>query len=267
MLEKRKSSGDGGGGSSELDSWDAPPILKAQMAFSIIWFCIILYLISRLIKVMRNVPSRERQPYVLLLVSAISFDIALTMNTIAIRIDDTLLASPYVALSSTIRPLYQQAPLLFTMAGLWVFRKRSKLIIYGKEAIGVPYAGQMWKFTADWTVTSCSLLFLILAVTVNAVGNSLYWSGDISYPQYRRFFDAQLRLIYVQFTCYFVLTIIFIVTGLTLAGAFNRQMGRSDVVRCFPTRLRTRLNFNAGNSSDAELGHALAHHPCALHPN
>jgi len=244
MLEKRKSrgGGGGGGGGSGVDNWDAPPLVKAEMAFEIIWFCFVLYLISALIKVMRNVPSRERQPYILLLCSAIFLDIALIMNAVAIRIVDTVFAPTYVPLGSTIRPLYQQASVLFTMAGLWVFRKRSKLIIYGKGARGIPYAGQMWKFVADWTVTSCGLLFLILATIVNAVGNSLYLNRDISRLRYVRFFDAQLGLAYVQFAFYFILTIDFVVAGLTLTGAFNRQTGRSDVVRRFPTRLRTRLN-------------------------
>jgi len=233
MLERRKSrgGGGGGGGGSVVDDWNAPPLLKAQMAFEIIWFCIILYLISTLIKVMRNVPSRERQPYILLLVSAIFFDIALIMHAVAIRIDDTVLASTYVALNSTIRLLYQQAAVLFTMAGLWVFRKRSKLIIYGKGARGIPYAGQMWKFVVDWTVTSCGLLFLMLGVIVSAVGTSLYLSLNISYLRYLRTFDAQLGLVYVYLAFYSILTMVFVVTGLTLTGAFNRQTGRSDVVR------------------------------------
>ena len=231
MLEKRKSRGGGGGGGSVVDDWDAPPLVKAGMAFEIIWFCIILYLISALIKVMRNVPSRERQPYILLLVSAIVLDIALIMNAVAIRISDTVFTSTSLPLTCTIRPLYHQPELLFTMAGLWVFRKRSKLIIYGKEARGIPYAGQMWKFIADWTVTSCGLLFLILATIVNAAGTSLVLSRDISYLHYLRIFDAQLGLAYVYFAFSVIITIIFVVTGLTLTGAFNRQTGCPDVVR------------------------------------
>jgi len=230
MLERRKGRGGGGGGSG-VDDWDAPPLVKAHMAFQIIWFCIILYLISTLIKVMRNVPSRERQPYILLLVSAIVLDIALIMNAVAIRISDTVFTSTSVPLTCTIRPLYHQPELLFTMAGLWVFRKRSKLITYGKGARGIPYAGQMWKFIADWVVTSFSLLFLILTTIVNAVATSLVLSRDISYLHYLRIFDAQLGLAYVYFAFYSILTIIFVVTGLTLTGAFNRQTGRSDVVR------------------------------------
>jgi len=269
MLEKRKSrggGGGGGGGGSGVDNWDAPPLVKAQMAFDIIWFCIVLYLISTLIKVMRNVPSRERQPYVLLLVSAIFLDIALIIDAVQIRLDDTTFATRE-ALSSTIRTLYQQAPFLFTMAGLWVFRRRSQLIIYGKGVRGIPYAGQTWKFVADWTVTCFGLLFLILAVAVTAVGDWLYFSDLISYRDYLRLFDAQLGLTYVRFAFCAILTIVFVVTSLTLTGAFNRQTGRSDVVRCFPTRLRTRLKFNAGHSSDADLGHALAHHPYTLRPS
>ena len=194
MLEKRKSrGGGGGGGGSVVDDWDAPPLEKAQMAFDIIWFCIVLYLISTLIKVMRNVPSRERQPYVLLLVSAIFLDIAFIMGAVAIRLDD-MTFDTYIALTRTFRILYQQAPLLFTMAGLWVFRRRSQLIIYGKGARGIPYAGQMWKFVADWTVTCFGLLFLILAVAVNAVGDWLYFSDLVSYRDYLRLFDAQVLL-------------------------------------------------------------------------
>jgi len=125
----------------------------------------------------------------------------------------------------------------------------------------------MWKFAADWTVTSCSLLFLTLSVIVDAAGASRLYSGDISHLDYFRYVDAQVGLTYVEFAFYSILTIIFVVTGLTLTGAFSQQTGRSDVVRCFPTRLRTRLKFNAGHSSDADLGHALAHHPYALHSN
>src|SRR5258706_3938313 len=89
MLEKRRSGGGGGGGgSSGIDDWDAPPVIKAQMAFEIICFCIVLYLISTLVKVLRNVPSRQRQPYIVLLVSAIFLDIGLIMHAVAIRIND-----------------------------------------------------------------------------------------------------------------------------------------------------------------------------------
>ena len=102
MLEKRKSRGGGGGnGSSVSDDWDAPPLLKAQMAFEIIWFIIVLYLILALIKVLPNVPSRHRQPYILLLVSAIFLDIGLIMHAISIRVDDITDTTTSIALSST----------------------------------------------------------------------------------------------------------------------------------------------------------------------
>jgi len=120
MLEKRRSrgGGGGGGGGSVIDDWNAPPLTKAQMAFEIIWFCIILYLISTLIKVMRNVPSRERQPYILLLISAILFDIALVIHAVTIRIGAMIFPFPLVALDSTFAVLHIQAAVLFTMAGL-----------------------------------------------------------------------------------------------------------------------------------------------------
>ena len=89
----------------------------------------------------------------------------------------------------------------------------------------------MWKFVVDWTVTSCGLLFLSLAVIVNGVALSLYYNFDISYLHYLRFFDAQLGLVYVYFAFCSILTIVFVVTGLTLTDAFNQQPGRSDVVR------------------------------------
>ena len=169
MLEKRKSRGGGGGDgdSSAIDDWDAPPLVKASMAFEIIWFCIVLYLISVLVKVLRNVPSRHRQPYILLLVSAIFLDIGLIMDAVAIRTEDITDVITNFALTSTLNLLWQQPKALFTIAGLWVFRKRSHLIIYGQGATGIPYAGQMWKFVVDWTMASFSLLFLVLAVTVD----------------------------------------------------------------------------------------------------
>ena len=266
MLEKRKGrSRGGGGGSFGIDDWDAPPLLKAQMAFEIIWFSFILYLISTLFKIIGNVGSRQRQPYILLLVSAILLDISLIMDAVMIRITDTTIGPTYLALISTINPLWLQPTVLITMAGLWVFRKRSQLIIYGKGARGIPYAGQMWKFVLDWIVTSCSLLFLILWVVVYAVGFSLYWSDAIGYSDFYRFIDAERGLSYVEFAFYFILTIVFVVTGLTLSSAFKRQTGRPDVVRHFLTRLSAGVEFNAGHSSNADLGHALAYHSCALH--
>ena len=236
MLEKRKSRGGGGGGSgsSIVDDWDAPPLVKAQMAFEIIWFIIVLYLISALIKVLPNVPSRHRQPYILLLVSAIFLDIGLIMHAVAIRIDDITDAITSLALSSTFSLLWQQPKVLFTMAGLWVLRKRSYLITYGKGATGIPYAGQMWKFVVDWIVTSFGLLFLLLAVLVDSVGYSLYWNFVTSYTNYKSLYNASVGLTYVYYAFYFILTIIFVVTAITLSGAFKRQMGHPDVVRHFP---------------------------------
>ncbi len=240
MLEKRKSRGGGGGGSSFVDDWDAPPLLKAQMAFEIIWACVVLYLISALIKVLPNVPSRHWQPYILLLVSAILLDIGLVMDAVAIRIDDILFGSTYIALSGTTILLWQQPIALFTMAGLWVFRKRSHLIIYGKGATGIPYAGQM-------TVASFCLLFLVLSVTVYVAGYSLLFDFVISYARYLSIYDAQVGLLYVQYAFYFILTIIFVITAITLSGAFNRQTGHPDVVRHFFTRMRTPVHFNVGH--------------------
>jgi len=238
MLEKRKGRGGGGGGGGSgidiSDNWDAPPLLKAQMAFEIIWFCIVLYLISLLAKAIRNVPSHRRQPYILLLVSAIFLDIGLIMRAITMRIDVPF-GPTSLALHSIVTLLWQQPIALITMAGLWVFRKRSQLLIYGEGATGIPYAGQMWKFVVDWTVTSCGLVFLLLAVIVNAVGYSLYYSDVIGYPEYLRYHDAQIGLSYVLFAFYFILTIIFVVTGFTLSAAFKQQMGKPDVVRHFPT--------------------------------
>ena len=239
MLEKRKSRGGGGGGSSFVDDWDAPPLIKAQMAFEIIWACIVLYLISALIKVLPNVPSRHRQPYILLLVSAILLDIGLVMDAVAIRIDDILFGSTFIALSSTITLLWQQPIALFTMAGLWVFRKRSHLIIYGKGATGMPYAGQMWKFVVDWKIASFNLLFLAFAIIVYVTGNSLLLDFVISYARYLSLYNAQVGLLYVQYAFYFILTIIFFITAITLSGASNRQTGHPDVVRHFFTRMRT----------------------------
>ena len=235
MLEKRKSRGGGGGnGSSVADDWDAPPLLKAQMAFEIIWFIIVLYLISTLVKVLRNVPSRHRQPYILLLVSAIFLDIGLIMHAIAIRIDDITDSTTTIALSSTSSLLWQQPKVLFTMAGLWVLRKRSHLIIYGKGATGIPYAGQMWKFVVDWIVTSFGLLFLLLAVIVDSVGSAIYWNLRTTYTSDISLYNASLGLTHVYYAFYFILTIIFVVTAITLSGAFKQQMGHPDVVRHFP---------------------------------
>ena len=248
MLEKRKSrSRGGGGGGIGSDNWDAPPLLKAQMAFEIIWFCIILYLISTLFKVIGNVGSRQRQPYILLLVSAILFDIALIIHAVEIRISDIIPLPTYFALDGTSFPLWKQPTVLFTMAGLWVFRKRSQLIIYGKGARGIPYAGQMWKFVADWIVTSCSLLFLVLSVIVEAVASSLSYNQVISRFGYNRLLDAARGLSYIQFAFYFILTVVFVVTGFTLSSKFQRQTGRPDVVRRLLTRLRASVKFNAGH--------------------
>jgi len=271
MLEKRKGrgGGGGGGGSSIEDNWNVPPLLKAQMAFEIIWFCFILYLITALLKAIRNVPSPQRQPYILLLISAIFLDIALLINAIVIRAaQDIPRGPPAIALSSVLDLLWNQSTLLITMAGLWVFRKRSKLIMHGEGAKGFPYAGQKWKFIVDWVITSLGLLFLSLAVIVIAAASSLYRGASISRNnafsdlEYQRLRNASTGLYYVQFAFYLILTIIFVVTGFTLSGAFKRKMGHPDVVRHFPTRLRTPINFNAGHQSDAGLGHALARHSC-----
>ena len=267
MLEKRRVRIGGGGGSFGIDNWDAPPLTKAAMAFEIIWFCFVLYLISTLFKVISNVGSRQRQPYILLLVSAILLDISLIMDAIVVRITDTLPESTYLALLSTINLLWFQATVLITMAGLWVFRKRSQLIIYSKGAKGIPYAGQMWKFVLDWVVTSCSLLFLILSSIVYAIGISLYYGAAIDYFDFERFFDAQMGLSYVENAFYFILTIVFVVTGLTLSSTFKRQTGCPDVVRHFLIRLRIGVKSNAGHSSNVDLGHALAHHSYTLHPH
>jgi hypothetical protein len=240
MLEKRKGRGGGNGFSN---NWDASAFEKTQMAFEIIWYCVVLYLITNLVKVMRNVPSRERQPYNLLIVSAVFLDIGLIMNAIGIRLDDLIYLdmNAYIALSITAGILWHQAVALITMAGLWVFRKRSKLVIYGGEAKGIPYAGRTWKFVADWIVTCCSLLFLVLAVALRAAANSLYLSGAIMTSEYLRFIDAREDSTYTRYAFYFLLTIVFVVTGFTLNSAFKRQMGHRDVVYRFPTHLRTHL--------------------------
>jgi hypothetical protein len=246
QLEKRKGRGGGGGGggggsNSIEDTWGAPALVKTQMAFEIIWFCIILYLITVLLKSIRNVPARQRQPYILLLISAIFLDASLIMRAIEIRTQGTTVGPTSLALNTATTLLWHQPMALITMAGLWVFRKRSKLITYGGGAKGIPYAGKTWKFVADWVVTSCGLLFLVLAVIVNAAGYSLGYNRVISYSDYERYYNAQVGLLYVEFAFNLILTIVFVVTGFKLSSAFKRQMGHPDVVRHFRTHLRTLL--------------------------
>jgi hypothetical protein len=104
-------------------------------------------------------------------------------------------------------------------------------------------------------------------VIVYAVGYSLYY-GDmiIGYSDFVA--SSTLKgFVVCRIAFYFILTIVFVVTGLTLSSAFKRQTGRPDVVRHFLTYLRTAVKFNAGHSSNADLGHALAHHSCTLHPH
>ena len=269
MLEKRRSRGGGGGGvgNAIVDDWNAPPLIKAQLAFEIIWACFIIYLISTLIKILANVKSRQRQPYILLLVSAIILAIGIIIHAVAIRVDDITDGITSIALDSVATLLWQQPMALITMAGLWVFRQRSQLITYGKGAKGIPYAGKMWKFVADWMVVVCSLLFLLLGIIVNAVGYTLYFNDAIGSTEYQGFYNASSAMFDVGFAFYFILTIVFVVTGFTLNNAFKRQSGQPDVVRHFLTRLWTPINVNVGHSSDADLGHALAHHSCNLCPD
>jgi len=69
-----------------------------------------------------------------------------------------------------------------------------------------------------------------LSVSVGVAGYSLYWDDLIGYAYYRSLYDAQVGLMYVQFAFHFILTIIFVITAITLSGAFKRQMGHPDVV-------------------------------------
>jgi len=231
MLEKRKSYGGGGGA---IDNWGAPPLVKAMMAFEIIWFCVVLYMITALIKVRRNVPSQHRQPYNLLLCSASLFALALIGDTAYYRIRGTMFGTTYIVLDSVVAPLWGQPKALMIMAGLWIFHKRSKLVIYGGGTKGNPYAGQTWKFVVDWIISASILLFIVVSVTVGAVGYSLYYDDIIYTSEYRRFSDASDILWYIGSAFYFILTIVFVFTGFTLSSAFKRQMGRPDVVRRFP---------------------------------
>jgi len=87
MLEKRKGYG---GGDGTIDNWYAPSLLKALMAFEIIWFYVVLYMITALIRVRRNVPSQHRQPYNLLLCTASLFALGLIVDAAYNRMRDTL---------------------------------------------------------------------------------------------------------------------------------------------------------------------------------
>ena len=217
------------------DNWGAPPILKAQMAFEIIYCCVILVLILVLLSVSTNIGSRHRQPYTLILVSAILLAISLLMDAVEIRIVDSKPLSTYLALETIVSPLWKQPTVLFTMAGLWIFRKRSRLVIDGQGARGITYAGQTWKFVVDWIVTSCSLLLLLIGVIISAVTLSRYDNNTMNKFDYERLLNVQWVLSYVQLTLYFILTVDFVITGFTLSHAFKRQTGKSDVVRRLST--------------------------------
>jgi len=231
MLEKRKGYG---GGDGTIDNWYAPSLLKALMAFEIIWFYVVLYMITALIRVRRNVPSQHRQPYNLLLCTASLFALGLIVDAAYNRMRDTMFGITYIAFSCIVGPLSGQPKALIIMAGLWIFHKRSKLVIYGGGTKGNPYAGQTWKFVVDWIISASILLFVVVSVIVGAVGYSLYYDDIIYRSEYYRFTDAKKVLIYIGNAFYFILTIVFVFTGFTLRSAFKRQMGRPDVVRRFP---------------------------------
>lgn len=126
------------------------------------------------------------------------------------------------------------------------------------------YAGQMRKFVADWIVTTSSLLFFMLAAVVKAICFTITISSIAPTTIAPSMIEGVvLCLLPVLFT----LTLVFVVTSFTLSSKFKRQTGYPDLVHRLPTCPRTRGKFNAGHSSNADLGHASAHHSCTLQPN
>lgn len=151
------------------DNWDAPSIVKAFMAFELIWAAFSLIQLVFIFKNLSKLPVSARGPYILLaVVTVFSFIYYLMVGVLTrIRYDylDVLTANQISVAATgcfTVIAAFQPAVVL------WLLQQRGSVMKASKGNALRPFSYRLWKRILDWALVGTLFIIYITFMANNA---------------------------------------------------------------------------------------------------
>jgi hypothetical protein len=195
MAKGRGGGGGSGSGVSINDNWDAPGVVKAQMAFNLIFFIVGLVQLAYVLKNLPKIPSiAARAPYILLAV-VILFTVALHLTSaIYIRIVEDLLRETAYQISLTMQFFYAVDTAFRPAVILYLIHNRAGLLLATLANKTHPLTSQIWKRILDWVLVGITFVFYIAYMGVNGTYYASLVNGTATNSQYRQYLNANRGL-------------------------------------------------------------------------
>ncbi|CCA76128.1 hypothetical protein PIIN_10128 [Serendipita indica DSM 11827] len=176
-----KGRGGGGGGASGSidDGWDVPGIVKAAMAFRIIWSVVIFGLFLTILRRLRSVPPGRytRAPYILLSIVAGTLSISYLLSAILFRMSTGESNAPFPVIRrlGSFNSFLSNVDIAFEPAvSLWLVHLRGRLTNTAEAKSVNPWVSQHWKRIVDWSLVAITFTIGISTIAISENAWALY---------------------------------------------------------------------------------------------
>ncbi|KAG8858829.1 hypothetical protein FRB91_009233 [Serendipita sp. 411] len=180
VLAKGRISG-GGSSSSITDNWDAPPEIKAELAFLIIWCIVAVGQFGMIVSRFKLLPAGRiaRAPYYLLSVAVFILALKYLLWAINLRVD-SMSRTTSNNLAGLTDFLYSVEVSFTPAVLLWLLHIRGRMTFQALGKQSKPFVIQFWKRIVDWSLVGIFLLFNIAITGIYAQYRTLYYSNRLS---------------------------------------------------------------------------------------
>lgn len=216
--------GGGSGGGSIDDNWGAPGVVKADMAFRIIWFIVSLCLFGAMLRRLRLVPSGRytRAPYILLSIVTGTTSIGYLLSAILLRGASGMSSSLMHNLDAVTSVLWNINSAFQPAVCLWLVHLRGRLTGATQAKSAKPWVSHFWKRIVDWSLVAITFILGISTMAIVANGWTLYDGRQISDGQLFEIIAVSRQLNYAVFTFGLLLSVDIMVSLIALRMSQKR---------------------------------------------
>ncbi|KIM34029.1 hypothetical protein M408DRAFT_18990 [Serendipita vermifera MAFF 305830] len=212
--------GRGGGGSSITidDSWDAPGVQKACMAFGIIFAVLSLVQFVYILKNLTKIPfASPRTPYIILAIVTFFTFLWYLLYGILLRLRDDILDSlTSNQINAAINGLWTMVVAFQPAAVLLLLQQRGSVLQASRGNTISVFSSLLWKRIVDWVLVVITFIMYIAYVGNYAAYLAGVESGSYSTSKYYAYLAASKGLSYTGTAFVLLMFLDVIITSIVL---------------------------------------------------
>lgn len=224
-----------GGGSYSIsidDNWDAPGVMKAAMAFEIIWAVFSLVQFIYILKNLSKIPTASaRGPYILLAVTTFFTFLYYAMWGVLTRVTWGILDSiSGNKLSLAITGIFTVVIAFQPASVLWLLHQRGSVLRTSRENTVSPFSSLLWKRIVDWVLVGITFVIYIAAMAVS-VALAVALENNAPGRVYTQYLEASRGLSHTITGLILLICIDIVVTSLVVFFQVKRAQWNDPIIR------------------------------------